>query len=575
MEGMHERRSLLLIPVAALLAVLPLVLRGSSCGHDFSFHLISWLEVSSQWKQGVVLPHWDFTAAGNSGEPRFVFYPPLSWAIGALLGIVLPWVAVPITYIWLALTVCGLTMHRLAREWTSNGNALIAACFFMVHPYMLFTLYERSAFGELLAAAWIPLLLLAVLRPRITIPGIALPVALLWLANDPAAVMSCYLLALLGIFRIIWMHRIRKFPRDLFNEAFKIALGTCLGLCIAGFYLVPAAVEQRWVHLIMETVRGVRVQDNFLFGQFGDSSHRAILLAASVCSVVLLVLIVVSAAMAASCGTEQTTSPEPSYRKFVITSLSLAAVILAFLLTSPSAILWRHIPDLKFLQFPWRFDAILGAIAAALLALALDRLNVTPKLTLIAAIPIALAIPLLFSVVGNFIFRQACDTPNDVSSLVASFDRGQVYYSDEYTPAGSNRQLVGHNNPGSWIADSPDAQPVRTATPGHSVILSDRLHFQVSSPGPAFFIINLRDYPAWQVRLNRVLVSGRPHRPDGLIVVPIPQGKSTIDIVYALREDQVFGWTLTVLGLAILWTIWRVERLRSPRSSPIGSAAIG
>ena len=571
MEGMHDRRSLLLIPVAALLAVLPLVLRGSSCGHDFSFHLISWLEVGSQWKQGVVLPHWDFTAAGNSGEPRFVFYPPLSWATGALLGLVLPWAAVPITYIWLALTACGLTMHRLAREWTSNGNALIAACCFMVHPYMLFTLYERSAFGELLAAAWIPLLLLAVLRPRLTIPRIALPVALLWLTNDPAAVMCCYLLPMLGIFRIIWMHRIRKFSRDLFNQAFKIALGACLGLGIAGFSLVPAAVEQRWVHLIMETVRGVRVQDNFLFSQFGDSSHRAILLTASLCSIVLLVLIVIFAAIAASFRTEQTTSPEPSYRKFVITSLSLAALIIAFLLISPSAVLWRHIPELKFLQFPWRFDAILGAIAAALLALALDRL----KLTLTAAIPIALAIPLLFSVVGNFIFRQACDSPNDVSSLVASFDRGQVYYSDEYTPAASDRQLVGHNNPGSWIGDSRDAQPPRTASTGYPVILFDRLHFHVSSPGPAFFIINLRDYPAWQVRLNRVLVSGRPHRPDGLIVVPIPQGKSTIDIVYAIRDDQVFGWTLTILAFAILWTIWRVQRLRSRRSTAIGSVAIG
>lgn len=570
MEGMRDRRSLLLIPVAALLAVLPLVLRGSSCGHDFSFHLISWLEVGSQWKQGVVLPHWDFTAAGNSGEPRFVFYPPLSWATGALLGLVLPWVAVPTTYIWLALTACGLTMHRLAREWTSNGNALIAACCFMVHPYMLFTLYERSAFGELLAAAWIPLLLLAVLRPRLTIPAIALPVALLWLTNNPAAVMGCYLLLLLGIFRIIWMHRIRKFPRDLFNEAFKIALGACLGLGIAGFYLVPATVEQRWVHLIMETILGTRVQDNFLFGQFGNSSHRAVLLTASLCSVALLVLIAVFAAIAASCRAEQTTSPEPGYRKFVITSLSLTAVILAFLLTSPSAVLWRHIPELKFLQFPWRFDVILGAIAAALLALALDRLNIT----LTAAIPIALAIPLLFSVVGNFVFRQACDSPNDVSSLVASFDRGQVYYFDEYTPAGSDRRSVGHNNPGSWIADSPDAQPSPTPSAGQPVILSDRLHFHVSSPGPAFFIINLRDYPAWQVRLNRVPVSGRPHRPDGLIVVPIPQGQSTIDIVYLVREDQVFGWTLTVLALAILWTIWRVERLRSRRWTAIGSVAI-
>jgi len=38
----------------------------------------------------------------------------------------------------------------------------------MANPYMLFTAYERTAYAELLAAAWIPLLLLAVLRERVT-----------------------------------------------------------------------------------------------------------------------------------------------------------------------------------------------------------------------------------------------------------------------------------------------------------------------------------------------------------------------------------------------------------------------
>src|ERR1035441_7276615 len=79
----------------------------------------------------------------------------------------------------MALTCCGLTMYRLACEWTSSGNALIAAAFYMGHPYMLFTFYERAAYAELLAAAWIPLLLLSVLRPRLTLPGIALPICLL------------------------------------------------------------------------------------------------------------------------------------------------------------------------------------------------------------------------------------------------------------------------------------------------------------------------------------------------------------------------------------------------------------
>ena len=66
---------------------------------------------------------------------------------------------------------------------------------------MLFTAYERTAYAELLAAAFLPLLFAAILRPRPTITGIAIPLALLWLTNAPAAVMASYALALLTLTR--------------------------------------------------------------------------------------------------------------------------------------------------------------------------------------------------------------------------------------------------------------------------------------------------------------------------------------------------------------------------------------
>ena len=43
------------IAVAAFLAVLPLVLHGCSCGHDFDFHLVNWLEVHAQFQRLVLV----------------------------------------------------------------------------------------------------------------------------------------------------------------------------------------------------------------------------------------------------------------------------------------------------------------------------------------------------------------------------------------------------------------------------------------------------------------------------------------------------------------------------------------
>src|SRR5580698_6177125 len=98
------RRNHILILCAALLATLPLILHGCSCGHDFDFHLQSWLDAAQQFRHGTLYPRWAFTPAFNAGEPRFLFYPPLSWMLGALLTFLVPIAALPALYTFLALT---------------------------------------------------------------------------------------------------------------------------------------------------------------------------------------------------------------------------------------------------------------------------------------------------------------------------------------------------------------------------------------------------------------------------------------------------------------------------------------
>ncbi|MDP9050495.1 MAG: hypothetical protein M3O31_07190 [Acidobacteriota bacterium] len=549
---MRDRRHFIFIPLAALLAVLPLILKGPSCGHDFEFHLHNWLEVSSQWKQGVLYPRWDFTAAWNSGEPRFVFYPPLSWTVGALLGLVIPWSAVPLAYIWLVLVACGFTMHRLACQWTSSGNALIAASFYMVHPYMLFVFYERAAYAEFLAAAWVPLLFLSILRPRLSVPGIAVPVALFWLTNAPAAVMACYSLALLAAMRIAFTYRSGHGMRPTLVEAAKITAGTLLGITLAAFYILPATFEQRWVNIDM-SIRGVRYQDNFIFSHLGEPSHDAILHTASLCAVGLLVLVGIFTVVALSPRTpKQGTSPGGNRR--TVLTLFFLACILGFLLSSSSASLSRHIPELSFLQFPIRWCTILGAISAALFALALSRTNQRPF-----AAALALIVSLGFTIGGDHFFRQPCQNDIAIPGLVAGFYNGSSYDPfDVYVPRGANATAVQHANPAFWLADSPTDAASPLVGADYSILLDHRLHFEVYAPVPRFLVLSLRDYPAWNISINGVPVTQRPHREDGLIALPVAPGISKVNLTYLRKRDETLGWILSgVSALALLFLMRR------------------
>src|ERR1700752_5203653 len=162
----------ILLPLLALIVVAPLIAHGCSCGHDFEFHLESWLDAAAQMRHGTLDPAWTGTAAWNAGAPRFLFYTPLSWVFGALLALTMPLSATPIVFTAVALLGSGVAMYLLARDYASVAVALLAAAIYIANPYMLFTAFERTAYGELLAAAWIPLLLRAALREKPAIAGL-------------------------------------------------------------------------------------------------------------------------------------------------------------------------------------------------------------------------------------------------------------------------------------------------------------------------------------------------------------------------------------------------------------------
>src|SRR5215831_7333629 len=269
-----------IIAATAFAAIIPMFWFGNVSGHDFEFHMNSWMEVGGQWHEGTLYPHWAAMAHYGHGEPRFIFYPPASWVFGAALGKLLPWTLVPGVYIWVVLTAAGCSMFLLARNWLPRWDAVFAAALYAVNPYHLLIVYWRSAFAELMASIWLPLLLLFVLRldrneKRTTnILGLSLVLAGCWLTNAPAAVMINYSLVLL----VCVVALVRRAPRVILYGA----AACLLGVGLAGFYVLPAAFEERWVNINDVLTLIVRPQSNFLFTRIADPDHNRFNLLVSV-----------------------------------------------------------------------------------------------------------------------------------------------------------------------------------------------------------------------------------------------------------------------------------------------------
>jgi hypothetical protein len=577
MPSGHTKRALVLLPLAALAAIFPLLIHGGSCGQDQVFHLQSWFDAAQQLRHGHY-PHWAFTAAWNAGEPRFQFYPPLSWLLGALLTMLLPANAAPIAFIFLALIAAGLAMYVLAKNFVAPEAALLAAALYLANPYMLFNAFERSAFAELLAAAWIPLLLLGILRARPTVRGVAVPLALLWLTNAPAAVMGSYTLALLGTLRVAHFFFASRDRRQTLRLALTYIAGTGLGLALPAYYLVPAAVERKYVQVAMAIIPNMRYQDNFLFAHTADAAHNAVNHTASTLALTLL------AATVLTLSALYLTRPVRAFEKLTIT-LAFVTLVITFLLVPLSTPIWQHLPELAFLQFPWRLLTILSAVLAFALALLLDRNKHQTFFSLLYPVSSVL----LLSFLCYHLYAQVCD-PHDVPANLATLLRTHHGFgpTDEYTPNNADNDVLRTDNPGYWFAAHPnDPAPGTVPTPSelHPDIVTDDEpvpveqtlstqaphHLAFSIPQPQVLVFNLRDYPNWRVTIGCetcFFFKTLPHlqRDDGLLAIALPAGENAVDITWRRTFDQNLGLGITAFALLNLTAAFAINLRKKRRS---------
>jgi non-canonical purine NTP pyrophosphatase (RdgB/HAM1 family) len=530
-----------------LLAITPFFWWGSPSGHDFEFHMFSWMEVLSQWKDGIAYPRWAALAHWGYGEARYLFYPPASWTLGAALGAALPWKMVPGAYCWIVLTLAGAAMYRLAREWFPAPDALFAAVFYALNPYHLLIVYWRSAYAELLAAALLPLLLLCLLRFsehgfRPTL-WLSLTLAAAWLTNAPAALMIHYStagLALVLAAREAARKRSWRIWRPPVRILVRTALAMLLGAGLASFYLLPAIYEQGWINLSQVLSPGVRPQDNFLFTTIADPDHNRFNLLVSTIALaeigVLAFAILVSRRWRAK-RTERAADQSPWML------LSAWGAGSAVLLLSVSYLLWQHLPKLRFVQLPFRWLLCMNTALAILLPMAAKRWTsrLLASAVLLAAVILA----------GYRIQPPWWDTAGDIREMSDAIADGTGYEgTDEYVPAGADPYELNKSLP--RVSDD-------TGAPVQNRMLAwgpTEKHFVVHAAAPQNLTVRLFSYPEWEVVVNGKTTATQRTDVTGLIVISVAAGDNDVYIYFRRTIDRLVGNVVSLISLALFVVAW-------------------
>jgi hypothetical protein len=522
-----------IILLCAVIATVPQMVRGPSCGHDFDFHLVSWLDALNSWKHGILYPHWTLSPNYGAGEPRFIFYPPLTWMLGAVLGIAVPWRFVPLVIQFLLLAATGFATRALARQGFADGIATLAGCTAIFSGYTLFTAYERSAYAEMTGAFWVPLMLLLMLRnaqtsvphpfrqplgetggnPRTpdhpapvilseshwrrvegsafqgvspsdtmhvsmfrrVLNGSALPLTLViagaWLSNAPLGVMLSYLLA--GVALVV------AFLERSWAPVLRASIAAALGLGLAAFFLVPADREQSWV-AIRQAVDdpGVLIENSWLFARHADpllQQHDIELLRISFIAVSMV-------AVALICLLASRWRGRLFGRRGWWIPLALIPIVVLFLQLPISEPVWNTLPKLRFLQFPWRWLVVLEAPMAIFFAGAVWAQSQKWRVVVLAGCGMAFAAATIMAGISLF---QVCDSEDAVQGMVHEYRAGNGFEgTDEYAPPDADDSVVPDNLPFACLVRDPAIVLGKENPPGPPDWSADQgtCDFAVQSP---------------------------------------------------------------------------------------------
>jgi len=524
--------------LTSLAILIPFFWLGTASGHDIQFHIQSWIDAAGQWKEGILYPRWTAWANYGFGEPRFVFYPPLSWMLGAALGSLFPWTWIPGLFVLLVQTCAGLSAFALLRRLLGQFRvAIFGAALFAANPYALLVIYMRSDFAELLAMIFFPLLMLVALRLcgyleehrslRSSLSEFAVLFAAVWLSNAPAGVLASYSFALLFTSAALT----ERSWRPVLNGGAAIALG--LGL--ASFYLIPAAYEQSWVNIAGALTNGLTPAENFLFAHTKDAEHDSF---NHIASYVALLLIAVTSVAGAIYFRRLARQQKGVNRDLwpSVFALGAAAAVMMLPLTN---ILWTLLPKLRFVQFPWRWMGVLAVVFVIFTSAAVaGRMFV----------PVCMVMALVLASTGSYLVKHTWWDSDDVNSVKEAVDSKAGFEgTDEYDPLEDDHTDVPQNQPEAKLVGPMESDAMATLRVLRRTA-EDRI-IVAKTTQPSVVRLRLLHHPAWTVTLNGKPVKTSRTISYNAILVPLPAGESRIEAHFTRTSDRTIGGITSILAI--------------------------
>lgn len=317
------------------------------------------LEMDKCVRDGQIPCRWVSDLGYGYGYPLYIYYSPLAYYLMEgfhLLGFsILD--SIKIEFI-LSFIFSGLAMFLLGKSLWGSWGGLVSAIFYIYAPYRATDVYSRGAVGEFTALIFLPLIFWAILefvRQKKTkyLIFLAFSYGGLLLTHNITSLIFTPVVALWGLF-LLWHYRKWKLLPKLF-------LGAVLGVCLSGFFILPAVFEKNLAHVEsmlsgyfnylahFVSIRQLFFSTHWGYGssEFGPNDDFTFAIGIFQWLFALIALIIGLAR-----------ARKEKFLFLVLIFLGAVGLFSAFMAHQRSVLIWNKLPLLAYLQFPWRFLVI-------------------------------------------------------------------------------------------------------------------------------------------------------------------------------------------------------------------------
>jgi hypothetical protein len=491
--------------------------------------------------------------------PLFNFYPSFVYYVGeifVLLGF--SYILSIKLMIAAGFLLAAFFMYLFVKEYFGKMSGIVAAVAYTYTPYHALDVYVRGALPEFWAFVFIPALFWGLKNiadaGKIQYVVLASIIsACLVLTHNLVALMSGVFLFGYFLFLLLSAKDRIRFTRDVFFSGL-------IGLLLSAFFWLPSYVERNATMIELLTQELADYRQHFVYlrqlwnspwGYGGSLYGLYDGLSFQIGKIHIVLSIVATGIALYFYGKKKVLA------KSVLLFFGLF-VISVYFMTFYSRPLWDAIPQLSYIQFPWRFLLFTSFTSSFLIG----GLFLYPFSDKQRAWIGGLCVVLLIA--GNVGYFQPEKSLTHVTDT--DYTRPEVIrwrtsiMAFEYVPRGIATKT---SDVGTTIID---IRPDEVASSASTVIrgtmqvttLVDKpqeKRFSIDVTEPGLLRINTFSFPGWKVYQDEKEISYTAANKFKLITISLPEGRHTVRAVFTDTFPRVLGNTLSAVGLIIIITL--------------------